>query len=128
MFTLEQIESAHAKTSSGADFPQYIRDIKELGVIRFQTFVSDCHTLYFGVHEFISSEGKYNTLEINGHYDKEWFEQWLKDNQKWRNSFFEFCQICAWAGVDSWVMDLEEMKCIYYDKKSNIVLIETVPA
>lgn len=48
MFTLAQIESAHAKTSSGSDFPQYIRDIKKLGVLRFQTFVTDCHTVYSG--------------------------------------------------------------------------------
>ncbi len=48
MFTLEQIETAHAKTLSGADFPSYIREIKALGVTRFQTFVTDCHTLYSG--------------------------------------------------------------------------------
>ena len=48
MFTLEQIEAAHSKTKSGADFPQYIREIKELGVTRFQTFVTDCHSIYFG--------------------------------------------------------------------------------
>lgn len=48
MFTLQQIESAHQRTTSGSDFPQYIRDIKTFGVLRFQTFVSDCHTVYFG--------------------------------------------------------------------------------
>lgn len=48
MFTLDQIKTAHAKTKSGADFPEYIRDIKKLGVIRFQTFVTDCHSVYFG--------------------------------------------------------------------------------
>lgn len=31
MFTVEQIETAHAKVKSGADFPNYIKEIKELG-------------------------------------------------------------------------------------------------
>ena len=31
MFTLEQIELAHSKVKSGAEFPRYIQEIKELG-------------------------------------------------------------------------------------------------
>ena len=33
MFTAEQIITAHSKVKSGADFPNYIKDIKALGVI-----------------------------------------------------------------------------------------------
>lgn len=39
MFTVQQIELAHEKVKTGADFPKYIQDIKELGVIAFETFV-----------------------------------------------------------------------------------------
>ena len=48
MFTVEQIESAHEKVKSGTDFPKYIQEIKEMGVISFKTWVYDSHTEYFG--------------------------------------------------------------------------------
>lgn len=32
MFTVEQIEEAHSKVKSGTDFPNYIQEIKNLGV------------------------------------------------------------------------------------------------
>ncbi len=44
MFTIEEIEFAHAKIKSGADFPNYIQDIKKIGVVAFETWVSDSHT------------------------------------------------------------------------------------
>ncbi|MBK7094740.1 MAG: DUF1398 family protein [Saprospiraceae bacterium] len=46
MFTVEQIESAHSKIKSGAEFPKYIQEIKEIGVIAFETWVIDSHTNY----------------------------------------------------------------------------------
>lgn len=39
MFTVEQIEQAHGKVKSGADFPKYIQEIKALGVTSFETWV-----------------------------------------------------------------------------------------
>lgn len=44
MFTVEQIKAAHSKVKSGADFPKYIRDIKQLSVHAFETWVIDSHT------------------------------------------------------------------------------------
>ena len=65
MFTIEQIKTAHSKVKSGADFPAYIIEIKKLGVIYYDTFVSDGHTDFFGVSDFkISSTAKYSTLSI----------------------------------------------------------------
>jgi hypothetical protein len=48
MFTVEQIELAHEKVKSGADFPKYIQEIKALGVKGIETWVKDSHTEYFG--------------------------------------------------------------------------------
>ena len=60
MFTVEQIEQAHTKVKSGADFPKYILEIKQMGVIAFETWVSDSHTLYFGKDNYgTKSEPQY---------------------------------------------------------------------
>lgn len=39
MFTVEQIEEVHEKVKSGADFPKYIQEIKQIGVVSFETWV-----------------------------------------------------------------------------------------
>lgn len=58
MFTIQQIQEAHAKVKSGADFPKYMQDIMALGVTSFETFVFDNHTNYYGKDNFqIASEG-----------------------------------------------------------------------
>jgi len=35
MFTVEQIDKAHEKVKSGADFPNYIQEIKQMGVTAY---------------------------------------------------------------------------------------------
>ena len=44
MFTQEQISSSHSKVKSGAGFPAYINELKQLGVTHYETFVADGHT------------------------------------------------------------------------------------
>jgi hypothetical protein len=43
MFTLEQIKQAHDKVQTGADFPNYIQDLINLGVEDMTLFVNDGH-------------------------------------------------------------------------------------
>lgn len=66
MFTVKQIEQAHKKVKSGADFPKYIQEIKKLGVKGFETWVKDSHTEYFGDTNFSTqSNPKYDELVIS---------------------------------------------------------------
>lgn len=48
MSTVAQIEQAPQKVKSGADFPKYIQEIKAMGVLSFETWVKDSHTVYEG--------------------------------------------------------------------------------
>ena len=74
MFAIEQIKTAHSKVKSGADFPAYIIEIKKLGVIYYDTFMSDGHTDFFGVSDFkISSTAKYSTLRLLSWHTKALF-------------------------------------------------------
>lgn len=128
MFTVQQINNAHSKVKSGADFPNYIQDLIELGVLRFETFVSDSHTDYYGAEGFTtSSEGKYATIEISDELDIETFKKELKEHQQGKTDYMGFIESCAKNGVFKWIMDLKEFTCIYYDVKGNAVLTEVVP-
>ena len=67
MFTLEDIKAAHAKVKTGADFPNYIKTLKSLGVKKYDSFVSDGHSIFFADenHQVISGP-KYEPLSVAG--------------------------------------------------------------
>lgn len=128
MFTVEQIEQAHANVKSGADFPAYIQKIKKLGVTGFETWVKDSHTDYFGENNFsISSKPKYAELTISPISDKENFIIRLKEHQQGKTDYFAFCNDCAKTGIEKWVVSLSKMTCVYYDKSGNEILVEQIP-
>ncbi len=128
MFTIEHIENAHSKVTSGADFPDYIQEIKKLGVKSFETWVKDSHTEYFGENGFTTkSNPKYSDLIIEDQADKEMFSQYLKSHQRGETDYMKFCQDCAKTGIEKWIVDLEKFTCAYYDKKGNEILLEDIP-
>lgn len=128
MFTVQQIEEAHKKVQSGADFPKYIQEIKGFGVKSFVTFVKDSHTEYFGENDFTtSSKPKYGDLEISETTDSEKFKTQLKAHQQGKTDYFAFCKDCAETGIEKWIVDLNKMTCIYYDKSGNEILVEQIP-
>lgn len=128
MFTLEQIEQAHAKVKSGADFPNYIQEIKAFGVTGFETWVKDSHTDYFGDESYrVQSKSKYEDLIISAQFDKEAFITQLKAHQEGKTDYYTFCKDCSATGIEKWRVQLDNMTCIYYDKSGSEILVEEIP-
>lgn len=128
MFTVNEIQEAHAKVKSGADFPKYIQEIKKMGVTGFETWVKDSHTIYFGNNGFsIQSNPQYDDLTISDDLNKDQFIHYLKIHQQGKTDYFTFCNHCAETGVEKWIVDLNSLTCTYYDKKENLVLTEQIP-
>jgi len=128
MFTVEQIDKAHEKVKSGADFPKYIQEIKQMGVTEYETWVNDSHTEYFGKNEYqTKSLPKYENLTIADSSNSEKFIQYLKIHQHGGTNYFTFCKQCAETGIEKWFVSLDEMTCTYYDKAGNEILEEQIP-
>ena len=128
MFTIEQIETAHSKVKSGADFPKYIQEIKGLGVIVFETYVSDSHTIYYGKDNFETrSKPKNENLTIAGESKKVLFIHFLKIHQQGETDYLSFCKHCAETGIEKWVVNLNSMSYIYYNSAGSEILIEKIP-
>ena len=128
MFTVEQIQNAHSKVKSGADFPSYIQEIKKFGVTAYETWVKDSHTQYFSVSDFsTASLPKYDELAITDEIDKEKFVGYLKSHQQGQTDYYTFCKHCAETGIEKWSVCLDKMTCTYYDKAGTEVLVENVP-
>lgn len=128
MFTIEQIKEAHSKVKSGADFPAYIKDLKQLGVVFYETFVFDGHTdFYRNEHEYISSGSKYENLVIAENSNVEQFELDLKLHQQGKTDYPTFCGDCAKSGIEKWAVNIEKLTCAYYNKEGKEILIENIP-
>lgn len=127
-FTIDQITAKHEHVKSGADFPQYIREIIKLGVKSFQTFVVDSHSIYSAADGYlVTSTPQYEKLDIASEVNKDLFATYLREHQQGQSDYFTFCRQCAETGVVKWIVDLDKMNCIYYDKDNREILVETIP-
>jgi uncharacterized protein YbcV (DUF1398 family) len=128
MFTIGQIKDAHSKVKSGADFPGYIQDLIALGVEAYSTYVADGHSEYFGTNAHnLKSDAKYSILSIAEKSDSETFINRLKIHQLGQTDYGTFCNDCANAGVEMWMVDTKDMTCTYYDKAGSNMLQEKIP-
>ena len=128
MFTSAQIQAAHGKVKSGADFPAYIREIKALGVTHYESYVTDGHIDYHGVNNPTAQvPAKYDPLPIATPAVPERFKAGLKSHQQGQTDFLTFIKMCATVGIEKWKVSIDNMTCTYYDKAGNEVLVEQIP-
>ena len=128
MFTLEDIQAAHAKVKSGADFPSYVQDLIGLGVKRYDVYVHDGHSEYSGMDDFIrTSEPKYDLLTVAPDSNPAQFGEHLQTHQRGETDYFQFSQDAANAGVEKWTVDTDAMTCTYYDTAGKVMLEEEIP-
>lgn len=129
MFTITQIKEAHSKVKSGADFPNYVQEIKKLGLQKYDYFISDGHSEYFGKDNYkVTSEAKYSEIEIAENGTIESLKIRLKAHQEGETDFLTFCKDAAENGVEKWTVDTQEMTCVYYDKSGNKMIVEAIPS
>lgn len=129
MFTIEQIKEAHSKVKSGADFPDFIRELKNLGVISYESFVADGHTIYKGENNFQSdSSPRYDKFSIAKDSNIEGFKNDLILHQQGKSDYTSFCNQCAKHGIEKWEVDLHAMTCIYFNSSGQVVLQEKIPS
>ncbi|KQM66073.1 phage envelope protein [Pedobacter sp. Leaf216] len=128
MFTIENIQAAESKIKTGADFPQFVKEIKEMGVIRNDVYVSNGLSIYFD-NEDNAQQGSpddYPALIINDEASADKLKHALTIHQQGETDYFTFCKQAADAGVEKWVVDLEEMTCTYLDAEGNELVKETI--
>ena len=128
MFTIAQIKQAHDKVKNGADFPNYIKDLIELGVSGYDTFVKDGRVSYFGADDFsVSTTDKYAAILIAPNVNKERFIEFLVIHQDGQTDYLTFCKDAANCGIATWRVDIVEMTCTYFDASGAPIVIEKIP-
>jgi uncharacterized protein YbcV (DUF1398 family) len=128
MFSTAEIQAAHSKVKSGADFPAYIRAIKALGVTHYEAYVIDGHIDYHGGSDFTATvPAKYATVEVADVVDSQLFKSELLAHQQGKTDYPTFIKMCADCGIEKWIVAMDKMSCIYYDKAGKEILAEQIP-
>jgi len=52
MFTIAQIDALHARLASARTIAEYVRALKALGLERYDSYLADGHSEYFGQRVF----------------------------------------------------------------------------
>ena len=128
MFTTEQIKVAHSKVKSGADFPAYIQEIRQMGVTHYETYVADGHIDYHGADGHTAAvPAKYEPLNIARLPDVDEFKAELLAHQQGKTDYLTFIRMCADCGIEKWMVSMEKMTCTYYDTSGKVILEEVIP-
>ncbi len=129
MFTVNQIIEAHSKVKSGADFTNYIKEIKALGVTHYEAYVEDGHIDYHGANGYsIKVPEKYALLNVADSVDADAFKAGLLDHQQGKTDYLFFIEMCAASGIEKWEISIATMSCTYFDKSGKVILVEKIPA
>ncbi|WP_131537107.1 DUF1398 domain-containing protein [Pedobacter nototheniae] len=129
MFTIEEIKTAESKIKTGADFPNFVREIKALGVKRNDVYVSNGLSIYFGEgnHTEQGSPENYPDLIINEESSAEKLQHALIIHQRGETDYFTFCKQAADAGVEKWVIETGDLTVVYLDSEGNVLIKENIP-
>ncbi len=128
MFTLQEIKDAHSRVKTGADFPAYIQAMKKIGVRSYEHFVADGHIIYRGVSDFnLSAPPKWGSVSIAPKGQPERLEHEIKIHQEGKTDYLTFCRHSAEAGVEKWIVDIQNMMCTYYDLEGGALVAEPIP-
>ena len=129
MFTIEQIKEAHSRVKSGSDFPNYIQDLINLGVLGYETFTNDGHVNYFGINNFsVATTKNYDEITVASTPNKERFIEFLVMHQDGQTDYLTFCNHAAQCGIAKWSVNIIEMTCTYFDASNESILIEKIPS
>lgn len=127
-FTINQVYEAFTKVKSGTDFPQFVQNLKIIGVTHYDNFVADGRTIYYGTNDFaVHGEPKYSSITINNNSSAEKLKHSISIHQQAETDYPTFCNQAADAGVEKWTTHIIEMTVTYFDKQGNALTAEPIP-
>ncbi len=128
MFTREQIETAHNKVKSGADFPIYVDEIKDMGVKSHEVVLFDGTWIFRGADgQVLQFKSGMENVHISVQSSPEKFKQILSMHQKGETDYATFCNQAGETGVERWISDFEKMTVTYLGSDGAVIDVEPIP-
>jgi uncharacterized protein YbcV (DUF1398 family) len=129
MFTKDQIETAHNKVKSGADFTKYVKEIKNMGVKSHEVVLLDGAWIFEGTDEqVVQFKRGMENVHVSMQSSPEKFKQILSVHQKGETDYPTFCIQAEESGVERWISDFEHMTVTYLGSNGNVIDVESIPS
>jgi len=127
MFTLEQINDIHDRLGEAETLPQYLEALKNIGVDKYDSFITDGHSEYFGKGDHkVVSPAVHENLSIAETSNRESFLKHLKLHSEGKTNYLEMSKGLADSGIEKWTFDTNKMTIAYYDRDGNEILVEAI--
>lgn len=127
VFTDEQIEELHGRLGRVETLADYIRSLAELGVVRYDSYVSDGHSEYLGLDgRRVISQPAHDELSVAVDSDGDAFLDQLSRHERGETSYLEMSRGVADSGVERWTVDTREMTMTYYSRSGEVMLAEQI--
>jgi|SRR5688572_23272874 len=127
MFTLDQINDVHDRLGKQTTLPEYLQALKAIGVEKYDSFITDGHSEYFGKeNQKLVSPPEHKKLTIANASHREGLLKHLSLHNKGKTDYLEMSQGLADCGTEKWSFDTSKMTITYYDKEGSEMLVEAI--
>jgi len=124
-FTFEQIDEIHNQLGSADSLPEYARALNSIGVVSYDSFVTDGHSDFFGKDGFrVSSPSYHDSFVVAEQSDNALFQKYMKLAEAGKIGYEEMSKGFAESGIEKWTMDTEALTFAYSDKSGQTLLVE----
>lgn len=123
----QSIEQAvHAEENAGG-FAQLMRELKKLGVKRYDYLVAEGVYRYYDEESSVDLKLNGVPKEVSDQSDREAIKSAVKRAQAGEFDFEKFCELAGKAGVPFWTSDLIAKKVTYFDNHQQALVVEPIP-
>jgi len=127
MFTMAQIDDLHRRFGRADLLPEYLHALAAIGVVRYESYLSDGHSEFFGGDgDRVDSPAYHDALMVAEVSDRSAFLEHLERHANGETSYLEMSAGLAASGVEKWVADTEGLTMTYVDRAGSALLVETL--
>jgi uncharacterized protein YbcV (DUF1398 family) len=126
-FTMGEIDDVHVRLGRAESMGDYLRALAAIGVIRFESFLTDGHTEYVGAdgHRVVSP-AHHDVLTVAEMSDATAFLEHLRRHRDKETSYVEMSAGLAASGIEKWVGDTGALTMTYLDGAGAALLVDPV--
>jgi uncharacterized protein YbcV (DUF1398 family) len=127
MFTLNQISDIHTRLGKKTTLHEYLVALKAIGVDRYDSFLTDGHSEYFGKNnQKIASAPMHKKLAVANTSNQEGLLKYISLHEQSKIGYLEMSQGLAESGIQKWSFDTSKMTISYYDREGHEMLVEAI--
>ena len=127
MFTIEQINDLHVRLGSKKTLADYVRALKAIGVERYDSYLADGHSEYFGQGgDKVVSPPEHEVLAVADTCQREVFLEHLRRHERRETTYLAMSKGLADSGIEKWTVDTGAMTMTFVDKAGAEMLVAQI--